>query len=57
VAGAVLTEDPSVLSDARAWLAEVLIGRGAPVEVGDVLGQALAGRLAGYPRARALLAG
>jgi methanogenic corrinoid protein MtbC1 len=57
VAGAVLTEDPTVTHEARAWMTAVLTRREAPPEAMDCLWEVLGARLREYPRASATLAG
>ena len=57
VAGALLTEDPTVYSETRAWLTGVLTGRGAAPEAATVLEDALAQRLHDHPVAVRLLGG
>lgn len=56
VAGALLTEDSTVYSETRAWLNQVLTGRGAAPEAVTVLEAALAQRLHDHPEAVRLLA-
>ena len=53
--GALLTEDPTVVTETRAWLGDVLTRRGGdPVSL-DALQQALAARLREYPEALRML--
>lgn len=55
LAGGVITEDPSVPRDARAWLDDVLGRRGAPAGVTELLCTQLHDRLDGFPLSRAML--
>ncbi|MBB6626682.1 cobalamin B12-binding domain-containing protein [Nocardioides sp. KIGAM211] len=55
VVGALLTEDDTVLADSRAWLAEVLAGRGADPAAADAMWETLARLLTGLPEASRLL--
>ena len=53
--GALLTADPTVLTDARRWLGEVLVGRGADAAAVDVLWGQLRRRLGDHPETLRLL--
>lgn len=55
LAGALLVEDPTVMSEARTWLTDVLAGRGADPGAVDLLWTTLADRLRDYPEALGLL--
>lgn len=55
LAGALLTEDPSVLSDDRRWMTEVLRGRECPAGAVAALWDALLDELREFPEAVALL--
>lgn len=59
LAGALLVEDPTVMSEARTWLSDVLAGRGADAGADpgavDLLWATLADRLRDYPEALRLL--
>ena len=57
VAGALLTEDPTVYAETRAWLGGVLAGRGATPQALAVVEEALAQRLHDHPEAVRLIAG
>ena len=57
VAGALLTEDPTVYAETRAWLGGVLAGRGAAPQVLAVVEEALAQRLHDHPEAVRLIGG
>jgi MerR family transcriptional regulator, light-induced transcriptional regulator len=57
VAGALLTEDPTVYGETRRWLGEVLAARGAVPEALGAVEEALAQRLHDHPEAVRLLAG
>lgn len=53
--GALLTEDPSIVTETRGWLAEVLAGRGAPCDAVDALWEVLRVRLHDHPEALGML--
>ena len=57
LAGALLTEDPTVYSETRDWLAGVLSGRGAAPAAVAFLEETLAQRLHDHPEAVRLLGG
>lgn len=57
VAGALLTEDPSVFAETRDWLGEVLAVRGAAPDALAVVEQALVQRLHDHPEAMRLIGG
>ncbi|GAA2152554.1 cobalamin-dependent protein [Nocardioides koreensis] len=57
VAGALLTEDPTVYAETRGWLGGVLAVRGAAPQAVSVVEQALAQRLHDHPEAVRLIAG
>jgi hypothetical protein len=52
-----LTEDPTVTHEARAWMTAVLAQREAPPEAMDCLWEVLGARQRELPRATATLAG
>lgn len=55
--GALLTEDPTVVTETRAWLGDVLTRRGGDRVSLDALQQALADRLRECPQALRMLRG
>ncbi|MEN8707141.1 MAG: cobalamin-dependent protein [Nocardioides marinisabuli] len=57
VASALLCDDPTVLSEARAWLRDVVAGRGGDPAAVDRLWDALAHELRDFPVALTMLAG
>lgn len=57
VAGALLTEDPTVVSETNDWLGTVLARRGAPPHAVPTLWQALRQRIRDYPEALRVIAG
>ena len=56
VAGALLTEDATVLAESREWLQRVMATRGAPDEATSAVWAALARQLRDHPEATRLLA-
>ncbi|MBD8868948.1 cobalamin B12-binding domain-containing protein [Nocardioides donggukensis] len=56
VVGGLLTEDASVLADARSWLTDVLVLRGGSADAVDTLWAGLADQLRDHPEALRLLA-
>lgn len=55
LAGALLTQDPTVMWQTRTWLDDVITRRGGDPRAGEAVFAATADRLSGLPEARALL--